>query len=654
MTIRRTLIGLTGFLGLALLATVAVQISSAVEAYRRASTLVESNTARRALSEAAAVLAAERSQVYLTLQEALPPEAVVPDLPRETDQALAAAMDRLRELSPYLGDELRVFFDMPRRIRELRENAVSAQKGDQATRARVAEQWFEGMIAAIDTVEALQRDLLAEGQAADPVWTAMIEMETLSSTLLDYIYRNQARLPTLLNVGRRDPNLLDPAQRNAANTELTLRQLRDRLIADDPAVRRHLSELANSYFSSYRPVEITILQAVARDQRPARQPEDWLLEASRVLPWVERLQYDLSQRSAGRLQANLTEAAWSAARWLTLLLCGGAAVAGSIYVIQRRVLFPIEALEHAMLGLAEGKFDTPLPLATRNDEIGAMADALRVFKANAIRRKRLQDERTILHEKLEEAYGQVKADLEAAAAVQAALLPEPGQVNGVGYYGYFKPAHFIAGDTYNVFGLSDGRVIFFLIDVAGHGAPAALVSVASHYSLVQALIARKPLEGLARAVETLNDDWPENMPYFTMVLGEVDPILGKGRMVQAGHPSPLLISRAGMITALGDGGLPIGALSQVPFEEVLFDFNPGDRLFVYSDGLTEAENDSDEAFSEERLHDLILQQLHQNTPDMLSEIERTVRSWCAPRDLDDDLTMLILEAKPAKTGATHT
>ena len=79
---------------------------------------------------------------------------------------------------------------------------------------------------------------------------------------------------------------------------------------------------------------------------------------------------------------------------------------------------------------------------------------------------------------------------------------------------------------------SDGGVGFFQVDVAGHGAPAAMVSVASHQILSQAIPTKPEGMRLEDLVERINGDWPEDLPYFTMILGEIDPRTRRGSIVQ--------------------------------------------------------------------------------------------------------------------------
>jgi serine phosphatase RsbU (regulator of sigma subunit) len=312
-------------------------------------------------------------------------------------------------------------------------------------------------------------------------------------------------------------------------------------------------------------------------------------------------------------------------------------------VVVRRVVEPLDQLRLSMLALAGGDLKASLPDRGRADEIGAMADALRVFKANAIRRARLQEERLALHEKLQAAHQQLQKDLEAASAVQLSLLPEPARLGGVAFTGRLQPSHFISGDTYDVLRQPNGPVHFFLADVAGHGAAAALVSVASRYAAAQTILQRRAGDSLAEAIAGLNDDWPEHLPYFTVIMGELRPEEGRGCLVQAGHPPPVLLRHSGAVEMIGQGGLPIGVMREVSFGEVTFDFKPGDRLLVYSDGLTEAEDPSGQLFTEERLLEVVRRNLHLSTGDLLSEVTRAVQDWRRSASVEDDMSLLVLE-----------
>jgi serine phosphatase RsbU (regulator of sigma subunit) len=98
------------------------------------------------------------------------------------------------------------------------------------------------------------------------------------------------------------------------------------------------------------------------------------------------------------------------------------------------------------------------------------------------------------------------------------------------------------------------------------------------------------------------------------------------------------------VEALGQGGLPVGILSNADYEEIRFPFGPGDRLVVYSDGLTEAEDREKQPFGEERLHDLLQSHHEDEAGPLMEAVTAAVQQWRVSEDLDDDMTLLILEA----------
>lgn len=255
----------------------------------------------------------------------------------------------------------------------------------------------------------------------------------------------------------------------------------------------------------------------------------------------------------------------------------------------------------------------------------------------------LLDERQRLHELTIESHGILKRDLDAAALIQAALLPQARTFGSITCSGLLLPSSVVGGDTYNVLARPDGRVAFFHLDVAGHGAPAALVSVAAYNALSQAALTHPAAETVDHVVRDIHGQWPENLPYFTMIFGELDPVTGMGSFVQAGHPAPLRIGCDGKAVALGGGGSPIGLVQGSEHDIVPFTLTPGDRLLMYSDGLVDAENAAGEAFSVERLSALLESQAGVAAPALLPAIERALRVWCGSAALRDDVSVLLIE-----------
>ena len=95
---------------------------------------------------------------------------------------------------------------------------------------------------------------------------------------------------------------------------------------------------------------------------------------------------------------------------------------------------------------------------------------------------------------------------------------------------------------------------------------------------------------------------------------------------------------------IGEGGLPIGVLRGAAFDEIAFGFEPGDRLLIYSDGLSEAESPDGQPFTEERLLDLLRGRVHLPTEDLVSVVTQSVQDWRSSETMVDDMTLLVLEA----------
>ncbi|MFC4170787.1 SpoIIE family protein phosphatase [Microvirga sp. GCM10011540] len=652
MKIRYILLTLTIFLGVALLVAVSVQIRTEILQHQAAQRMVASNAVREHLLLNANALAQERSRTVRLLvsgeadarhrEELQEARARVDATQEAAEQEIVERSSDLRDPARSLASLSGVARDLDA-LRQQADAYLSAAPQDPGSEP--VQRWFREATRLIDEVQSFRLTLLQQERPQDPALRAEAVLRTYGGVLSESIARNQAILTWALSrPGEINPAELEAVGRNVGRADLAWELIQSQLTAPlSPSVREAISAAHAKYDTTLSPVQQTLSNALQSQTRPAISAQEWYEIARQGLRSIANMQQELLRSSRDRLDLELAQSRRSVFLWSILLLCGFGAVLASALVVRLRVVRPLEALSSAMLRLAENDLSAPLPRQTRSDEIGEMSDALRVFKANAIRRQRSQQDKQMLHARLKDAYRQLRKDLEAAAVIQTTMLPPPSTLGDVRYCGLFRPSSLVAGDTYNVVRRSDGGIGFFQIDVAGHGAPAALVSVASHQILSQAILTRPDGMRLETLVERINADWPEGLPYFTMVVGEIDVGAQRAAIIQAGHPAPLLLRADGIVEPIGDGGFPVGMISSATYETLEFDFRPGDRLLVYSDGLVEAENREGEQFSEERLRGLVHEHAEGSTGILLDSLDRVLRKWRGSERLDDDLSVLMLE-----------
>ena len=259
---------------------------------------------------------------------------------------------------------------------------------------------------------------------------------------------------------------------------------------------------------------------------------------------------------------------------------------------------------------------------------------------------------------LQVANTRMRSDLDAAAKVQAALLPVAApEVPGYRVGWRFKPSAWLAGDILNVFRLDDRHVGLYLLDVSGHGVAAALLSVTVSRFLSPA---RDPasllwwredtgnhyrLESPASVAARLNQRFPfddKTGQYFTLVYGLLDLQTHRLRYVSAGHPGVIHVPRGESGRLIEVAGYPIGVGTEA-YDEHEVRLSPGDRLFIYSDGVPEAMDAADTPFGHERLLAQLDAARGEPLEGSLTSLVRRIDRWRGGGHVHDDLSVLALE-----------
>ena len=245
----------------------------------------------------------------------------------------------------------------------------------------------------------------------------------------------------------------------------------------------------------------------------------------------------------------------------------------------------------------------------------------------------------LYRETLEKA--RIEQELNIAAEIQRQLLPEPRRLGGFfDAAGASLPCRSIGGDFFDYVDLPGGEFGFAVGDVAGKGAPAALLTaVLQGVFASQASSGSSPAIALARVNQALIRRSIESR-FATAFYAIVAPD-GRLTYCNAGHNPPLLVSQGG-VTHLDKGGLILGLFEHAVFEEETVTLQPGDLLVTFSDGITEALSATGEEYGEARLLECVQAHRDASVPDLLDHILASVRDFTAGAVQSDDVTALVV------------
>jgi sigma-B regulation protein RsbU (phosphoserine phosphatase) len=233
---------------------------------------------------------------------------------------------------------------------------------------------------------------------------------------------------------------------------------------------------------------------------------------------------------------------------------------------------------------------------------------------------------------------QLSGEAQEARVIQQALLPKTSpSIPGFTVSGLSIPVGAVGGDWYDFIPIDKGRWGLVLADVSGKGAAAALLMSATR-GILRSLVgaACTPGQVLAKLNRLLVEDFPAGR-FVTMVYGVLDPAKRTLTFANAGHLQPLLITGTSAQFLDVERGIPLG-LGPGDFSEVEVKLPIGSRLVFYSDGITEAENQTDEEYGPVRLQEHFLQ-----TDASAESLLNDVRSFADGSGLRDDASVILVK-----------
>lgn len=247
----------------------------------------------------------------------------------------------------------------------------------------------------------------------------------------------------------------------------------------------------------------------------------------------------------------------------------------------------------------------------------------------------------------------LKGDLEIARQIQFGLLPfEPYDESGLAVRAAMRPANTVGGDYFDLIELGEGRLAVVIGDVAGKGMPAALLM-----ALLQGSLRTLVTAGLRGAdlLLKLNAHLHANIPsnrLITLFYAEIDPGSGEVRYVNAGHNSPFVLRRDGTIERLPATAVALGVMADAGFKVDAIRLDPGERLFLFTDGITEAFDPREAEYGEERLERFLSGRRWAPPEELLAALVADVVSFCGSAPPRDDMTLMVIERSGSPRAST--
>ena len=236
-------------------------------------------------------------------------------------------------------------------------------------------------------------------------------------------------------------------------------------------------------------------------------------------------------------------------------------------------------------------------------------------------------------------------ELEVARDIQNSVLPLAKLESKRGnVYALMDPAKEVGGDFYDYFYIDNNHMAFVIADVSGKGVPGALFMMKTETLIKSLALTLKSDTAtiLERSNVALCANNNTNM-FVTCWLGILDLGTGELKYTNAGHTEPLLVTKDGAIFLKGKHGLVLGAIEEAKYKENTFVLEEGQKVILYTDGVTEAHNPNNELFGDKRLISFTNKNIAKNTKDYIHNLRNELKKFANGSEQFDDITMLIVE-----------
>jgi len=311
-----------------------------------------------------------------------------------------------------------------------------------------------------------------------------------------------------------------------------------------------------------------------------------------------------------------------------------------VVLIARSITRPLSGMAHAAEAIGAGNLDAELPEITSEDEVGKLGKAFGYMQTSLKQYIRDLKETTAVKERIE-------SELKIAHEIQSSMLPRifPAfpERKEFDLYATMEPAKEVGGDFYDFFFVSENKLFFLLGDVSGKGVPAALFMMITKTLMKnEALQQLSPQEVMLKVNAILALDNDSSM-FATVFCGTLDTETGILEFSNAGHNPPVLCRKGIQIDFMQvDHGFVLGPMAGAKFALQSVQLQPGDMLFTYTDGVTEAMNAQKQLFSEKRLVEFLSPKTDSDVTGLVQSLRTEIKLFVQDEPQSDDITMLAL------------
>lgn len=327
---------------------------------------------------------------------------------------------------------------------------------------------------------------------------------------------------------------------------------------------------------------------------------------------------------------------------IAVLVFGLLLLTGFCYFTIRRLTEPLSRFAESADEIANGNFGATLPVISSKDEMKTLRDSFETMQKSLVSYIEELKRTTASKERIE-------SELRIARDIQMGMVPKIfppfPEREDVDLYAELIPAKEVGGDLYDFF--IEGDKFYFIVgDVSGKGVPASLVmavtcrlfrTVAAHF--------RTPSEIVSALNDTLAEGNESNM-FCTFFLGILDLTSGQLQYCNAGHNAPVLIHPSGETLFMEViPNLPLGLFEGFPYEGQECRIEKGCSIFLYTDGVTEAENKEKALYSDERLLEHLASWIGKNPSEMVTDVFQDIQNHADGAEQSDDITMMCVHYK---------